>query len=134
LEEAARVVTTNGLIFAAVIPRFIRHAVVTLAEDIPHPYPKEWIDLLEYGTPTSGGRFPGGHFHTAEELEAEFLDLGLRDVELCAVEGIAGLALEQIRGDDPELLGAALTLARRTGHLPGIRDITKHLMAVGRVP
>jgi SAM-dependent methyltransferase len=134
LREAARVVASGGLIFAAAIPRFIRHAVVTLAEDIPHPYPKELIDLLEHGTPTPGGRFPGGHFHTAEELETELLDVGLRDVELCAIEGVAGLALEQIRGDDPELLSAALTLARKTGHLPGIRDMTSHLMAIGRVP
>lgn len=134
LQEAARVVTTGGLVFAAVIPRFIRHAVVTLAEDIPHPYPTEWVDLLEHGTPTPGGRFPGGHFHTAEEVETELLDVGLRDVELCAIEGVAGLALEQLRGDDPELLSAALTLARKTGHLPGIRDITNHLMAIGRVP
>ncbi len=134
LAEATRVVRTGGLVFAAVIPRFIRHAVVTLAEDIPHPYPQEWIDLLEHGTPTPGGRFPAGHFHTAEELEGELLAVGLVDVELCAVEGVAGLALEQLPDDDPELLSAALTLARKTGHLPGIRDNTNHLMAVGRVP
>ncbi len=134
LREAVRVVNPDGLIFAAVIPRFIRHAVVTLAEDIPHPYPKEWIALLEHGTPTPGGRFPAGHFHTAEELEADLLDVGLRDVELCAIEGVAGLALEHIRGEDPELLSAALTLARKTGHLPGIRDMSNHLMAIGRVP
>jgi SAM-dependent methyltransferase len=133
LQEATRVVTAGGLIFAVVIPRFFRHAVVTLVEDIPHPYPREWIDLLEHGTPTPGGRFPAGHFHTAEELETEFLEVGLRDVELCAIEGVAGLALEQIHGDDPELLSAALILARKTGHLPGIRDITNHLMAIGRV-
>ncbi|WP_426244609.1 class I SAM-dependent methyltransferase [Nocardioides sp. LHG3406-4] len=132
LEEAARVVVAGGLVFVAAIPRFIRHAMVTLAEDIPHPYPKEWVDLLEHGTPT-GGRFPAGHFHTAEELESELLEAGLHDVELCAIEGVAGLALEQVRDDDPELLAAALTLARKTGHLPGIRDITNHLMAIGRV-
>ena len=133
LREAVRVVAAGGLVFAAAIPRFFRHADVTLAGDIPHPYPKEWIDLLEHGTPTPGKRFPAGHFHTAEELEAELLEAGLRDVELCAIEGLAGLALEQFEGDDPELLAAALTLARKTGHLPGIRDITNHLMAIGRV-
>ena len=134
VREAARVVRSGGLVFAAAIPRLARHAAVTMTADIPHPYPREWVDLLEHGTPTPGGRFPAGHFHTAEELEAALTACGLQDVELCAIEGVAGLALEQIRGDDPELLHAALTLARRTGHLPGVRDMSNHVMAIGRVP
>lgn len=55
------------------------------------------------------------------------------EVELFAIEGVAGLALELVPEEDPELLAAALTVARRTGHLPGIRDISNHIMAVGRV-
>lgn len=96
LLEAARVVDSGGLVFAAAIPRFIRHADVTLAKEIPHPYPKEWVELLEYGIPPTGGRFPAGHFHTAEELECELRTAGLRDIELTAIEGVAGLALEQL--------------------------------------
>ncbi|MEO5853813.1 MAG: class I SAM-dependent methyltransferase [Nocardioides sp.] len=134
LREAARVVTPGGLVFAAAIPRLARHAAVTLATALPHPYPQEWVDLLEHGTPTPGGRFPAGHFHTAEELEAELVAAGLGNVEVCAIEGVAGLALEQVPDDDPELLGAALTPVRRTGHLPGLRDLSNHLLAVGRVP
>ncbi len=133
LEEAARVVAAGGTVFVAAIPRITRHAAVALGEDTPHPYPQDWIHLLEHGTPPAGGRFPAGHFHTAEELELELLDIGLLDVELCAIEGAAGLALEQIHDEDPELLSAALTLARRTGHLPGIRDMSNHIMAIGRV-
>lgn len=133
LQEAARVVTAGGFVFAAAIPRFIRHASATLTEGFPQPYPKAWIELLEDGTPPPGQRFPAGHFHTAEELEGELLAAGLTDIELCAIEGVAGLALERIQSDDPELLTAALTLARKTGHLQGVRDITNHLMAIGRV-
>lgn len=133
LEEAARVVVPGGRVFAAVIPRFTRHAVVTLGEDVPHPYPQAWTDLLEHGTPPTGGRFPGGHFHTAEELGAELVEAGLGEVELHAVEGVAGIALEQLPGTDRELLDAALAIVRRTGHLPGIRDISNHLMAIGTV-
>lgn len=131
--EKPRVVAAGGLVFAAAIPRFLRHGAVTLAEAPPHPYPQDWIRLLEHGTPPPGARFPAGHFHTAEELEQELVDSGLHDIELCAVEGVAGLALEQLHDADPELLGAALTLARKTGHLPGVRDMTNHLMAVGRI-
>lgn len=35
--------------------------------------------------------------------------------------------------DIPHVLDAALTLVRATGHLPGVRDITNHLMAIGSV-
>lgn len=132
LQEAARVVVSQGLVFAAAIPRITRLAAVTPAHASPHSDPVDWIQLLEHGTPPRGGRFPGGHFHTAEELERELFEIGLLEVEVCAIEGVAGLALEQIRDGDPELLHAALTLARRTAHLPAVRDLTHHLMAIGR--
>ena len=92
------------------------------------------VELLEHGTPPPGGRFPAGHFHTAEELASELAEAGLEDIELHAVEGVAGLALEQVPGTDPELLEAALTLVRKTGHLEVARDIRNHLMAIGTVP
>ncbi|GAA3564197.1 class I SAM-dependent methyltransferase [Kribbella ginsengisoli] len=132
LSEAVRVVVPGGWIFAAAIPRFIHHAAVSLGKTPPRPYPQAWINTLESGTPTPGGRFPAGHFHTAEELDAEFQAAGLSKRELHAIEGAAGFALEQVPADEA-LLQAALTLVRRTGHLPGIRDMTNHLMAIGRV-
>lgn len=133
LTEAARVVRAGGWVFAAAIPRFMRHAHVTLAEDIPSPYPVEWVQLLENGTPPPSGRFPAGHFHTGEELAAELSVAGLLDIEVHAVEGPAGLALEQIQGQDHELVEAALAIVRRTGSMPGIRDLTNHMMGIGRV-
>ncbi|MDX6258902.1 MAG: hypothetical protein QOH84_590 [Kribbellaceae bacterium] len=132
LAEAVRVVAPGGWIFAAAIPRFIHHAAVSLGRIPPRPYPQAWLELLESGTPAPGGRFPAGHFHTAEELEAELEAVGLTDIELHAIEGSAGFALEELEADD-DLLQAALTLVRRTGHLGGIRDMTNHLMAIGRV-
>ncbi len=134
LAEAVRVVVPGGLVLAAVIPRLLRHAAVTLAQPLPHPYPAEWVELLERGTPDPGSRFPAGHFHTAASIATELLDAGLEDVELCAIEGVAGIVLEQLPDDDPEVLEAALVLARRTGHLRGTLDLTNHLMAIGRVP
>lgn len=133
LHEAMRVVVPGGLVFAAAIPRFVRHAATTLGRDVPHPYPQAWIDLLEHGTPLSEGRFPAGHFHTSEELGSEFAQAGLQEIELHAIEGLAGLALENVPVGDAETLGAALVLARRTGELPGIRDISTHVMAIGLV-
>ncbi|WP_181779799.1 hypothetical protein [Pseudonocardia pini] len=62
------------------------------------------------------------------------METGLREVEVHAAEGVAGLAWEHLDPGRPELLSAASTLARATGHLPGVRDISNHLMAIGRVP
>lgn len=117
----------------AAIPRFIRHAVLSLGEDIPVPYPSEWVQLLERGVPGSHGRFPAGHFHTAEELAREMSDVGLLEVEVHAIAGVAGLALEQIAGVDPDLVEAALAIVWSTGATPGIRDMSNHIMGIARV-
>ncbi|WP_328326736.1 methyltransferase domain-containing protein [Kribbella sp. NBC_00382] len=132
LAEAVRVVAPGGWVFAAAIPRFIHHAAVSLGNIPPKPYPQAWVEVLESGTPAPSGRFPAGHFHTAEELEAELQAAGLTAIELHAIEGPAGFALERLPNDEA-LLQAALTLVRRTGHLTAIRDMTNHLMAIGRV-
>jgi SAM-dependent methyltransferase len=134
LAEAARVVRPDGYVFAAAIPRVARHAAVTLARDVPHPYPSEWLALLEHGTPDPAGRFPGAHFHTGEELEAELADAGLDDVRVVGIEGPGGLALEELTDPPAELYAAALTLARAVGDVPGVRDLSNHLLGIGRVP
>lgn len=133
LTEAARVVRSGGWVFAAAIPRFSRHAVLSLGEDIPVPYPSEWVQLLERGVPGSRSRFPAGHFHTAEELAREMSDVGLLEVEVHAIEGAAGLSLEQIAGVDPDLVEAALAIVRSTGAIPGVRDMSNHIMGIARV-
>jgi hypothetical protein len=105
-----------------------------LGEEIPHPYPADWVSLLERGTAARGGRFPGAHFHTAEELEAELSEVGLIDISVCAIEGPDGLALEQLGEVDEDLHQAALMMVRKVGHLRGIRDMTNHMMGIARVP
>lgn len=132
LGEAARVVRDGGWVFAAAIPRFARHAALTLTQGTPDPYPADWLALLERGEPPEQGAFPGGHFHTAEELEGELRDAGLVDVEVCAVDGPAGFGFEQLPAVDEELHQAALRTVRAVGHLPGVREMTNHMMGIGR--
>jgi SAM-dependent methyltransferase len=132
LEEAARVVHPGGWVFAAAIPRFARHMALTVTEGVPHPYPRDWISLLEHGEPPDGGRFPGAHFHTAAELEEELLQAGLINVSICAIEGPDGFALEQLCEVDEELHQAALRVVRSVGHLPGVREMTNHMMGVAQ--
>lgn len=133
LAEARRVVRLGGWVFAAAIPRFGRHASLILGQPEAHPRPAELVALLEHGSPAGGGRFPGAHFHTAEELQGELRDAGLRDVDVCAVEGPDGFALEQLREVDESVHRAALTMARTVGHLPGIRELSNHMMGIARV-
>jgi SAM-dependent methyltransferase len=134
LREARRVVRTGGWVFAAAIPRFVALAMLTLAEEIPHPYPKSFVDMLEHGTADSTLRFPAGHYHTAEELEQEVAAAGLVDVSVLGLEGPAGLALEVVADADSEVYLAALTIARRVSSVPGIRDMSNHMLATARVP
>jgi hypothetical protein len=133
LAEARRVVRPGGWVFAAAIPRFARHAVMTLGDEVPHPYPSDWIALLEHGEPSSWGRFPGAHFHTAEELAAELEQVGLVNVTVCAIEGPAGLAFERLPDVDERAHHAALRIVRTVGHLPGVRDMTNHMMGTAQV-
>ena len=133
LREARRVVRPGGWVLAAAIPRAARHAVLTWARGVPHPYPPDWVALLEHGEPPAWGRFPGAHFHTGEELAQELQDAGLVDVHVCAVEGPDGLALELLPEVEEEVHQAALRMVRAVGHLPGVRDLSNHVMGSGRV-
>jgi SAM-dependent methyltransferase len=135
LAQARRVVRAGGWVLAAAIPRLSRLAVLALAEPAPPPSvpPSAWTALLEHGEPPDWGRFPGGHFHTAEELEEELVHAGLVDIEVCAVEGPNGLAFEQLLEVDEDAHQAALRIVRSVGHLPGVREMTNHLMGIARV-
>jgi SAM-dependent methyltransferase len=134
LREARRVVRAGGPVFAAAIPRLARLAVMTTAAGVPSPYPADWVSLLEHGEAPAWGRFPGAHFHTAAELEQELVAAGLLDVRVCAVEGPDGLAFERLGEVDEELHQAALGVVRATGHLPGVADLSNHMMGIGLAP
>lgn len=133
LREAARVVRAGGWVFAAAIPRLARVAALTCGEAVPHPFPTELVSLLEHGDPTEGGRFPGAHFHTPDELADELTDVGLVNVSVCAIEGPDGLGLEQVAEVDEDVHQAALRIVRTLGHLPGIRDLSPHMMGIAQV-
>ncbi|GCD89387.1 bifunctional 2-polyprenyl-6-hydroxyphenol methylase/3-demethylubiquinol 3-O-methyltransferase UbiG [Nocardioides sp. LS1] len=133
LREANRVVRPGGWVFVAAIPRLARHTQMTMVGGLPDPCPADWVALLERGEAPDWGRFPGAHFHTAEELEEEMGEAGLTDVTVCAIEGPDGLALEHLTEADDALHEAALRMVRAIGHLPGVRDMSNHVMGIARV-
>ncbi|RNI23830.1 class I SAM-dependent methyltransferase [Flexivirga caeni] len=140
LREAVRVVRPGGHVFAAAISRTMAHvfsSVIAVAtEQVQRsPYPADWLHLLETGaTDHLGHGFPGGHFHLSEELAEELTDGGLVDVEVHGLEGPGGMALEVARTHDDELRAAAMLLARHFGNVAGLRDLSQHLLAIGRRP
>jgi len=134
LAEAARVTRPGGWVFAAGLSRFIAFAAASLGGPVPDPYPAGWIALLTTGTPPEGLRFPAGHFHTAEELQADVERAGLTEVDVLGIEGPAGVFLEGLPSAETSFSAAALDLARAAGSARGIRDFSPHLLAVGRVP
>lgn len=144
LNEAVRVVRPGGWIFAAGVSRLPTAAFVTvIGPSIDRektrtavrnsPVPDTWLDLIADGTGGLSDRgFPGGHFHLADELEQEVRDAGLNDVKVVGLEGPGAQAIEVRRSNDPQLIAAARTLAEAFESHRGLRDLSPHLLAMGR--
>jgi len=144
--EAIRVVRPGGWVFAAGISRLSAMAWVTaIGPSIElatseratprSPYPQKWRRLIEEGAGELGhGGFPGGHFHLADDIEEEALAAGLHDVRVIGMEGPGAQAIEISRSHDPLLIAAARTLAEAFESQPGLRDLSPHLLAMGRTP
>ena len=142
---AIRVVRPGGWVFAAGISRLSALAWVTVigpsiqrADGVAAPdpgYAKRWRLLIEEGAGAlSPNGFPGGHFHLADDLEQEASDAGLLDVTVVGIEGPGAQAIEVSRSHDPSLVAAARTLAEAFESQPGLRDLSPHLLAMGRTP
>jgi SAM-dependent methyltransferase len=144
LREAVRVVRPGGWVFAAGVSRLSAMAWVTVIEPSINlevsgvqpsrlPLPEKWRLLIAEGAGELGPRgFPGGHFHLADDLEQEVLDAGLDDVRVIGVEGPGAQAIEIDRSQDPHLIEAARTLAQAFESQRGLRDLSPHLLAMGR--
>jgi hypothetical protein len=102
----------------------------------PRPgYAERWRLMIEEGAGELNPHgFPGGHFHLADDLEQEAVDAGLRDVTVIGIEGPGAQAIEVSRSHDPSLVAAARTLAEAFESQPGLRDLSPHLLAMGRTP
>ncbi|MDT0157149.1 class I SAM-dependent methyltransferase [Microbacterium sp. ARD32] len=133
LREASRVVRPGGAVLAAGLSRYVAFGATSLGRPVPSPIPGEWAALIADGRPGPGLRFPAGHFHTAEELQAELEEADLEVVDVLGVEGPAGLFLEQAGDVGEQVAGAALIVARAASALPAIRDQSAHLIAIARV-
>lgn len=132
LREAVRVTRPGGAVMAAGITRLA--ALVGGGYELFPP--AVWQAVLEHGQAPEMP-FPAAHFHDAAELAEEATDAGLSDVLVHGIEGPAGGALERVPLDAPEapeLIDAALTLARALSTTPGVPDMSQHALVIGTVP
>ncbi len=144
--EAIRVVRPGGWVFAAGISRLSALAWVMViapaidratsgAAEPTSPLPERWRRLINEGAGELGPNgFPGGHFHLADDLEAEAHEARLDDVRVVGLEGPGAQAIEVSRSQDPLQIAAARTLAEAYESQPGLRDLSPHLLAMGRTP
>jgi len=94
LSEARRVCRPGGFVHVAAIPRLSAFAAAALDPHLLDADLEAWLGLLRRGTPVPALRFPGGHFHTPEELYDEMTAAGIHNATVVGLEGPAGIALE----------------------------------------
>lgn len=145
LTEAHRVLVPGGLLFAQGIGRLsaFTDAATSRGFDALGQADLQVLRTGEWAS--TGGGFPGGHFHTARELEAEVEEAGFEVTSLHGVEGPNVGALELV-ADDPELLDLAVRLVERleaalletrspaTRYAGLAAEASPHLLAVARRP
>lgn len=133
LREAGRVARRGAPVFAAGISRYA--TLMDLGSD-----GRLTAELEPFVTELHAtGRFRGGvvgfttaYLHRPEELAADLVDPGLRDVEVYGIEGPAGPTLRALgMGCLDERLDAAVRAARIVERDPALIAASGHLLAVG---
>lgn len=134
--EAYRVLTPDGMVFAAGISRAAAALKMVLAHDFREIPSDALLTLLEHGSDDGqvpSGGFPGGHHHTAAELGEEARAAGFTDVTTVGIEGPAGLGLE-LFPPEHALVSAGNTIADATPADSRAVDLSPHLMSIARKP
>ncbi len=136
LNEAWRVLRSNGVVVVAAISRFasaldglVRH----FFNDPRYP-PITWQDLADgQHRGTEDAFFTTAYLHRPDELEAELSEAGFWQTRVLAIEGPVWLLqdLEQ-QWADPMLRDILLEVVRRTEAEPSLLGASSHLLAVGR--
>ena len=138
LTEAGRVLKPGGVVVAAAISRFAslldglwRNLVhdpafrAILDRDLVDGQHRNTVDNLTY--------FTTAFLHHPEELRAELVESGLADVEVLAVEGVAGAIPDfDERWANPSDRELLLDLVERTETEPSLLGASQHLLGVGR--
>ncbi|GAA3106789.1 class I SAM-dependent methyltransferase [Streptosporangium carneum] len=133
LAEARRVLRPGGVVAAAAISRYLSLLETGATGRLTAEMASAVKRLIATGDYDGHVGFVPAHFHTAEELRAEALNAGLRDVEVYGIEGPAWTALDAAGPQEADrLMDAALRCARAVEQDPLIVNTSAHLLAVAR--
>ena len=130
--EAARVLNSNGVVFAVFITTFgvLRYA----AKLNPEWIVKHGDDLLATGLPADSledGSFPGYFIHP-DEIPPLMAHGGFEMLDLVGCEGVVSQIEERINELGGELWDAWVDINYRVGHDPTLHGAADHLLYVGR--
>jgi ubiquinone/menaquinone biosynthesis C-methylase UbiE len=136
LNEACRVLRSNGVVLAAAISRFAS-ALDGLARHFfsdPRYVAITWQDLANgQHRGTEDAFFTTAYLHRPEELEVELTEAGFRQTRVLAIEGPAWLLQDFDRQwENPRLREILLEVVRRTEAEASLIGASSHLLAVGR--
>jgi ubiquinone/menaquinone biosynthesis C-methylase UbiE len=140
LREAARVLKSGGLLFAAAISRFA--ALLDLLVRLDRLHEPEVFATVEESVKTGVFRGPGeaglfttAYFHRPRDLSVEIVEAGFDELEVLSVEGPGFLVPDfEDRWKDSERRQTMLRVARLVESEPEMLAAASHLIAVARKP
>lgn len=135
LTEARRVTRPGGVIAAAFISRhaaiFDTAAKLAINDDTMYAILGQ---VLHDGHNPPGSGFTVAHFHTIDEVRADFAAAGLGDPDVYGVEGPLECLLKSgLAEDRPEYFAAAMRAARLLENDPAMLAANAHILAFTRV-
>ncbi|MFJ3759308.1 class I SAM-dependent methyltransferase [Streptomyces sp. NPDC090080] len=139
VQEAHRVLRPGGLLFATMMPRYMR-LVSTVLEQGSAAFTTGTVDLIleegRYDDPRPS-RFTGGYLTRADHVAQLFEDHGFRVRRLLASQGILAWAQPEVAAlaqRDPDAYQRLLDVAYRTAGEPSIHGMSGHLLVIAERP
>jgi len=130
LAEAFRVLKYGGRIICTVISRYTV-LVSTLKWNIFHRYDVDTLAKIIDTGMSEGFSFPHSYFHTPDEIKTELSNVGFKDINAIAVEGIANAFGDYSLPSDEKEAARLLKCIELTETIPELLGISRNIIAVG---